>query len=307
MQLGGNMKKIIILVIIISTIAAGCSGSETENLEESNNKLNVIVSIEPQRTFVKKVTGELADINVVIPEGYSPANYQPSPKEIQNISSGEVYFSIGVESEKSFILPKLEDLNKEIEFIDLQKKVMEKYEALHIDEDDNDHDHDHEEGEIDPHIWLSPKRVVTIVEVVRDYMIENDEVNKEEYNENAKKYIQELNKLNEDLVDTFKELETKAFIIYHPAFSYFASDYGLQMVTIEEDGKEATAKRIQKVVDFAIENDIKVVFYQNEFDSSQANIIANEIDGEVVEVAPLSGNYIENMYQIRDKFAEVLE
>jgi len=301
------MKKIIILVIIISTIAAGCSGSETENLEESNNKLNVIVSIEPQRTFVKKVTGELADINVVIPEGYSPANYQPSPKEIQNISSGEVYFSIGVESEKSFILPKLEDLNKEIEFIDLQKKVMEKYEALHIDEDDNDHDHDHEEGEIDPHIWLSPKRVVTIVEVVRDYMIENDEVNKEEYNENAKKYIQELNKLNEDLVDTFKELETKAFIIYHPAFSYFASDYGLQMVTIEEDGKEATAKRIQKVVDFAIENDIKVVFYQNEFDSSQANIIANEIDGEVVEVAPLSGNYIENMYQIRDKFAEVLE
>jgi len=301
------MKKIIILVIMISTIAAGCSGSETENLEESNNKLNVIVSIEPQRTFVKKVTGELADINVVIPEGYSPANYQPSPKEIQNISSGEVYFSIGVESEKSFILPKLEDLNKEIEFIDLQKKVMEKYEALHIDEDDNDHDHDHEEGEIDPHIWLSPKRVVTIVEVVRDYMIENDEVYKEEYNENAKKYIQELNKLNEDLVDTFKELETKAFIIYHPAFSYFASDYGLQMVTIEEDGKEATAKRIQKVVDFAIENDIKVVFYQNEFDSSQANIIANEIDGEVVEVAPLSGNYIENMYQIRDKFAEVLE
>ncbi len=301
------MKKIIILFIMISTIAAGCSGSETENLEESNNKLNVIVSIEPQRTFVKKVTGELADINVVIPEGYSPANYQPSPKEIQNISSGEVYFSIGVESEKSFILPKLEDLNKEIEFIDLQKKVMEKYEALHIDEDDNDHDHDHEEGEIDPHIWLSPKRVVTIVEVVRDYMIENDEVNKEEYNENAKKYIQELNKLNEDLVDTFKELETKAFIIYHPAFSYFASDYGLQMVTIEEDGKEATAKRIQKVVDFAIENDIKVVFYQNEFDSSQANIIANEIDGEVVEVAPLSGNYIENMYQIRDKFAEVLE
>jgi len=301
------MKKIIILFIMISTIAAGCSGSEKENLEESNNKLNVIVSIEPQRTFVKKVTGELADINVVIPEGYSPANYQPSPKEIQNISSGEVYFSIGVESEKSFILPKLEDLNKEIEFIDLQKKVMEKYEALHIDEDDNDHDHDHEEGEIDPHIWLSPKRVVTIVEVVRDYMIENDEVNKEEYNENAKKYIQELNKLNEDLVDTFKELETKAFIIYHPAFSYFASDYGLQMVTIEEDGKEATAKRIQKVVDFAIENDIKVVFYQNEFDSSQANIIANEIDGEVVEVAPLSGNYIENMYQIRDKFAEVLE
>ncbi|MFO7887150.1 MAG: zinc ABC transporter substrate-binding protein [Eubacteriales bacterium] len=302
------MKKLIILIIIIITIATGCS-SNRDNLQESNNSLNVIVSIEPQRTFVKKVTGELANINVVIPEGYSPANYQPSPKEIQDISSGEVYFSIGVESEKSFILPKLGDLNKEIELIDLQKKVIKKHEVLHIDDQDQDedHGHGHEEGEIDPHIWLSPKRVITIVEIVRDYMIENDEANKKEYNENASEYIKELNNLNEDLVDTFKGLENKAFIIYHPAFSYFASDYGLEMITIEEDGKEATAKRIQKVVDFALENDIKVIFYQNEFDSSQANIIANEIDGEVVEVAPLSGNYIENMYKIRDKFAEVLK
>jgi zinc transport system substrate-binding protein len=79
------------------------------------------------------------------------------------------------------------------------------------------------------------------------------------------------------------------------------------MVTIEEDGKEATAVRIQNVVDFAKENNIKVVFYQEEFDSSQAKIIAQEIGGEVVEVAPLSGDYIENMNEIKNKFKKVLE
>jgi zinc transport system substrate-binding protein len=302
------MKKIIVLLIITLVFTVGCS-ADTEEINQENDKtMNIIVSIQPQKTFVEKVVGDLANVNVVIPQGYSPANYQPSPKEIQDISDGDVYFSIGVESEKAFIIPKLKDLNEEIILVNLQKKVMENHEPLFIGEGHENHDdHDHEEGEVDPHIWLSPKRVVTIIEVIRDYMIEIDSSNKDIYNKNANEYIKQLQELDEELENTFSQLKTKAFIIYHPAFSYFADDYNLDMVTIEEDGKEATAVRIQNVVDFAKENNIKVVFYQEEFDSSQAKIIAQEIGGEVVEVAPLSGDYIENMNEIKNKFKKVLE
>ncbi len=300
------MKKLIILVIILALFTAGCSGSYIDESQEGERGIKIIVSIEPQKTFVEKVTGDLANVNVVIPQGYSPANYQPSPREIQDISNGDVYFSIGVESEKAFIIPKLKDLNEDIELIDLQEKIKEKYELIYI-EDEHDDDHDHAEGDVDPHIWLSPKRVITIVEAIRDYMVEVDSTNKSQYTDNAEEYIIELKKLDQELRTTFEELDTKAFIIYHPAFSYFAKDYDLEMITIEEAGKEATAVRIQNVVDFAKDNDIKVVFYQDEFDSSQAKIIANEINGEVVEVTPLSGDYINNMYEIRDKFNEVLK
>ncbi|MDW7667189.1 MAG: zinc ABC transporter substrate-binding protein [Bacillota bacterium] len=300
------MKKSIIIIIILVSFMVGCGNSSIDKSQEDKNRINIIVSIEPQKTFVEKVTENLVDIKVVIPQGYSPANYQPSPREIQDISNGDAYFSIGVESEKAFIIPKLKDFNEDMELIDLQKKVKEKHELLYIEEEHND-DHDHDEGDIDPHIWLSPKRVITIVEAVRDYMVEIDSDNKSKYTDNAQEYINELEKLDRDLINTFKELDTKAFIIYHPAFSYFAKDYGLEMITIEEAGKEATAIRIQNVVDFAKANDIKVVFYQDEFDSSQAKIIADEIDGEAVEVNPLSGDYINNMYEIRDKFAQVLK
>ncbi len=299
------MKKIIVLIIIITLFITGCGGNSIDESQKDEKGINIIVSIEPQKTFVEKVTGDLADINVVIPQGYSPANYQPSPIEIQDISNGDVYFSIGVESEKAFIIPKLKDLNEDIELINLQEKVKEKYELLYIEEEHND-DHEHDEGDVDPHIWLSPKRVITIVETIRDYMVEIDSDNKSQYINNAEEYIAELEKLDQDLKRTFEELDTKTFIIYHPSFSYFAKDYGLEMITIEEAGKEATAAKIQNVVDFARSNDIRVVFYQDEFDSSQAIVIANEIDGEVVEVTPLSGNYIDNMYEIRDKFEKVL-
>jgi len=275
---------------------------------DEEEKIKIIVSIEPQKTFVEKVVGDLGKVTTVIPPGYSPANYQPSPKEIEDISSGDIYFSIGVESEKSFILPKLKDLNENIILVSLQEEVIKKHDPLYIGEHSDSHDdHEHEEGEVDPHIWLSPKRAVTIVESIRDHMIDIDETHETHYIENAQKYIEELEALDEEIEESLKGLKNKSIIIYHPAFSYFAEDYGLNMITIEEDGKEATAKRIQSVVDFAKNNSVKVVFYQDEFDSSQAKIIAQEIGGEVVEVSPLSGNYIENMREIRDKFLKVWE
>jgi zinc transport system substrate-binding protein len=303
------MKKlfVILMILIITTTSVSCTNGTVDQSGEEN-KINIIVSIEPQKTFVEKVVGELGKVTTVIPRGYSPANYQPSPKEIEDISNGDIYFSIGVESEKSFILPKLKDLNSDIKLIDLQNEVSKYHESLYIGENEEVHDdHGHEEGEIDPHIWLSPKRVIKIVEIIRDQMIDMDEIHEPHYRENAEKYIEELETLDKEIEESLKGLENKSFIIYHPAFSYFAEDYGLNMITIEEDGKEATAKRIQAVVDFAKSNNVKVVFYQDEFDSSQAKIIAEEIKGEVVEVTPLSENYIENMREIRDKFLKVWE
>jgi zinc transport system substrate-binding protein len=299
------MKKLYIILIVLIVLLTACASDEADESQIEDGKFNIIVSVEPQKTFVEKVVGEMGNVRVVIPKGYSPANYQPSPQEIEDISNGEIYFSIGVESEKSFILPKLEDLNDDIILVDLQEEVLKNYEPIYLG--NHDDDHDHEEGEIDPHIWLSPKRVITIIESIRDQMIAIDEIHELEYIENAQEYIDELKDLDREIEESLLGLENKAFIIYHPAFGYFAEDYGLEMVTIEEDGKEATAKRIQSVVDFAKENKIKVVFYQDEFDSSQAKIIADEIGGEVVEVAPLSGDYINNMREIKDKFIEVWE
>jgi len=299
------MKKIYILLIILIISLTACSTGDTDISSSDEGKLNIIVSVEPQKTFVEKVTGELGNVTVVIPRGYSPANYQPSPQEIQNISNGDIYFSIGVESEKSFILPKLKDLNADIKLVNLQEEVTKHHEPLYLG--NHDDDHDHQEGEVDPHIWLSPKRVITIIESIRDQMIAEDEIHELEYKENAQTYINELKELDREIEESLTGLKNKAFIIYHPAFSYFAEDYGLDMITIEEEGKEATARRIQAVVDFAKDNNIKVIFYQDEFDSSQAKIIAEEIGGEVVEVAPLSGDYINNMREIKDKFIKVWE
>lgn len=286
------MKKLL-MIIFISLIFVGC---------EEKSKLTVAVSIMPQETFVQKVSGDLVDIVVMIPPGASPANYEPSPKEMAMFNEAELYFHIDVAAEENILK------TAEIPLVDLADIVDEVYPARYFDETvDEDADHDHDHTGRDPHIWLSPKRVIVMVEAIRDELIAVDGENEHIYRENAENYIEELRLLDQELNDTFNKLEKRAFIIYHPSYGYFADDYDLEMIAIEDEGKAATIKNIEQVIEYAVNNHIKFIFYQEEFDSQQAELIAKEINGTTIKVAPLSGDYINEMRFIATQLKEILD
>lgn len=304
------MKKIIVLitVVMLSMMLISCSDNNSGDESGGFEGVRVAVSIVPQERFVKEVGKDLVDVAGMIPAGASPANYQPTPRQMQKLSEADLYFSIGVASERANIIPKIHDINEGIRVVYLEEEVAGVYPLLILD----DHDHEGETHandleEADPHIWLSPKRAILMIEVIRDSLVEIDGENGETYRKNAEEYIGKLKSLDTRLEETFRGLDRKAFIIYHPSYGYFADDYGLEMVTVEENGKEATVDRLKDIIDFAREREIKVIFYQDEFDSSQAETIAKEIEGTAVEVSPLSYDYIEAMDDILDKLQPVLK
>ena len=296
------MRKLF-LFLILGIILINSGACTTRIIDDS--KLNIAVSIVPQETFVKAVGGDLVDVITMIPPGYSPANYQPTPMQIIDFSEADLYLSIGVPAEKANILPKAAELNKNIKIVPLADKVSAVY-SHHIISESGHNEENHTHIERDPHIWLSPKRVMVMIDVIKDELILLDPDNKSIYEKNAANYIAQLKSVDKEIVEILKGLNQKSFIIYHPAFGYFADDYGLKMVTIEENGKETTVKQIQTVIDFAKKENIKVIFYQEEFDGHQAEIIAKEIGGATVQVAPLSPNYIDNLISIANTFKQVL-
>ncbi len=278
-------------------LLAGCSlDRETAAPGNKSAKTIVAVSIVPEQTFVKVVAGNLVDVVVMVPPGSNPENYAPTPQEMAKLSDASLYFAIGVPAERTNILPSIKDLNPQIKVVDLTESVAAVYP-----------DREFTPGERDPHIWLSPKRARVIVDTIANELSNIDPVNAGYYRLNAQNYQQQLEELDLTIKSTLNELEQKTFIVYHPALGYFAEDYDLQMLAIEEEGKEATAKHIQEVIDQANNNGIKVVFYQASVSSKQADAIAQDIGGYTEQIDPLAADYTSNLQKIADTFARVLQ
>ncbi len=294
-------SMVLLIGIVMSGVLSGCSR------ETPSDKISVAVSVAPQKAFVEAIVGDNMDVVTLIPPGASPTNYQPSPREMTALEKASVYFAIGVPTEEGNILPLVEANYSDVDIVHLADLVEDVYEARyfedehdhededHEDEDHEDEDHeDHDHTGRDPHIWLSPKRVVVMVYEMVDVLVELDPEHADEYKQNADVFINELMGLDQEIKDILGN-ESLEFIIMHPSLGYFADDYGLEMVAIEEDGKNATSDHLQEVIEYAVQHDIHTVFYQSEFDSSQAATISEEINGSVVELDVLSEDYLDNL------------
>lgn len=269
---------------------SGCSNTSTS--EALSNKPIIAVSIVPEQTFVEAVCGDLVQVVTIVPPGYSPESYEPTPKELAQLSDASLYFSIGVPVEEASILPSLGD----IKVVSLAKEAAAVYPERTF-----------ESGERDPHIWLSPKRVKVMIEAIEREMASLDPTNSKTYEKNAAEYIAQLDALDKQISAALEGVQNKQFIVYHPAFGYLAEDYGLTMVALEEEGKEATAKHLEEMVDLAKAENIKVIFYQEEIDSSQSAAFAEEIGGKTMQLSPLAANYIENLKNMAEVLSEVME
>lgn len=286
--------KIKILTLFLAAVLcfsfSGC-GKNAEKEKESGKKI-IAVSIVPEATFVEKVCGDNFEIVTMIPPGASPETYEPTPQEMQRLEQAEVYFSIGVPAEENSILP---SVSADTEIISLHTMVGRSHKELKIGE------------ERDPHIWLSPKRAMAMVAIIGEVLSEKDPQNKEKYAENVTNYISELEALDEKVRSIFGEKTGGKFIAFHPAFGYFADDYGLTMYALEEHGKEATAKRLADMADLAKKENIKTVFYQAENAGKQAEAFAEEIGGKAISLEPLAADYINNIRKMAKSISEAIK
>ena len=289
------MKKIMLVVVsavMLLSLAACQSADVAAEPAKTEPALTVAVGIVPEAAFVQAVAGDLVSVVTMVPPGSSPANYQPTAAEMQALSDAAIYFTLQMPTEKANILPKVTEFNKNIQIVDLRAAAAAVYPLLSGDGEELDAS---ATESVDPHLWLSPKRAMVMVQTIADQLSAVDAANKDTYQANAADYVAQLKTLDSEIQTAVSKLANKSFLIYHAAYGYFAHDYGLTMVALENEGKPATAESLQAVIDYAKQNQITTVFYQEEFDDSQAATVAEEIGGVVQKVAPLSIDYIQGL------------
>jgi len=302
----------VLLGIVMLTFSSGCSPDRTKIEKNTENKevLNITVSIDPQKYFVEQIGGDLVKVNVMVPAGVEPHNYEPRPKQLRNVAVSEAYIIVGGDSFEKAWMPKIKSANKNLKIIDSGRGIT----RIKMTEDHHHHHHhhhsdeeaEHEEKGIDPHIWLSPELVKIQAQNIYSALIKLDPENQTEYQQNLEEFIAELEKLDREIENNLEAIENRKFIVFHPAWSYFAKEYDLEQIPIEVEGTEPSAAELKELIEEAREENIKIIFVEPQFSQRSARVIAKEIDGTVIAIDPLAENWSKNLLKVSEIFAREL-
>jgi zinc transport system substrate-binding protein len=273
------MRQILYYGILILAISA-CN----RNMSVTD-KAVISVSILPQKYFIEQIVGEYFEVNVLIPPGASPATYEPVPQQIADLEKSIAYFKIGYIGFENSWMNKILSVNKEMALFDLSQGIEL------IREAELSHGDHHHQGGIDPHIWLSPKRVKIIAENIYMAMVQIDPDREQIYHENYLQFMGILDTLDLKIEQMVTDFKGRSFIVFHPALTYLAADYGLEQIAIEWEGKEPSPGHLMELIDHGRKENIKVVLVQEQFDMDNARTIAEELDGRIIRINPLDEDW----------------
>lgn len=300
------------------------------------DKLQVFVSVLPQRYFVQQIGKELVHVEVMVQPGASPATYEPKSRQMARISGAQIYFAIGVPFERVW-LPRISASNQEMVLVHtdqgIEKLIMSSHHHHDAPADSHDHGadtkhddgheetaqhHDHKKGhahgeehaatqEKDPHIWLSPplvkKQALTMLKALQHI----DPARSKVYETNYRQFVSRIDALDHKLKLTFGGNKGLQFMVFHPSWGYFAESYGLRQIPIEIEGKDPKPAQLKALIEHAREEGIRVIFAQPQFSSKSATLIAKAIGGQVVFADPLAADWMANLLEVADKFKAALK
>ncbi|WP_416989451.1 metal ABC transporter solute-binding protein, Zn/Mn family [Alistipes dispar] len=279
------MNKAIFSLLIAGFLSA-CSP------QPASQEKTLYVSILPMRSLVKEIVGEDFRIEVLVPPGASPETFEPTPRQFIGLNEAQLVFNVGLLEFETALLDKIEDRTK---IVDLSRGIVRiEGSCAHAGRNGSDHAHG-----VDPHVWTSPRALQRMAENAYE-AIHARWPDSAKYTANHARLQEELRQLDLRTAEKIARSGIRYFIIYHPALTYYARDYGLRQEAVEADGKEPSAKRLTALIRQARKDGIGRILYQNQFPVSVVETIARDIGAECTEIDPLREDAIANIDSITD-------
>jgi zinc transport system substrate-binding protein len=288
-----------IAFVVVQPLCAPAGGQGPSQQGE----LMAFVSIGPQRYLVQSIAGTRIRVEVLVQSGQDAHTFEPTPKQMTQLSRAKLYFRSGVAFEQSLI-PRIRSSNPQLKIIDTQAGI----ELREIEAGDHEGEQggDHDQYGLDPHIWLSPLLAKRQARTIRDALIEADPDGRGVYEAGYASLAAELDSLHEEIALALAPYRGAEIFVYHPAYGYFTDEYGLRQVAVETGGSEPSAQQLARLIERARQRKIQIVFVQPQFSRTGAEAVAEAIGGVVVPLDPLAEDYVKNLREMAQKIAAAL-
>lgn len=278
------MKKFLVLTLLIFlSLLYSCN-----KIENNDDKIKIAVTILPFADLVKNIGGDLVDVIVMIPPGVEPHTFEPTPQQLKELSNTKLYFRVGnvLEFENHW-LDKVKSNAKSIEFIDCSKNITI------IDNN--------------PHYWTGIDESKIIIENIHSALINKFPEQKQAFDDNKFAYLNKIDSVENIYKHDLFLLKGKILLDYHPAWIYLTNAYGIIEMSIEQEGNEPKPDDLKKIINIAKEKKIKAIFVSPQFDKSNAETIAKEINASLIEINPLPEKFLDNFQDVAKKIIENLK
>jgi zinc transport system substrate-binding protein len=274
-------KKYLILIIIISVFLFAGVRLKKANLGliSKEEKIGVVVSILPLAEFVEQVGKDKVEVTVIVPPGADPHLFELTPVQLKKISQAQLYVEVG------------SGLNFELTWMDkiklIYKDMLICNSSIGITLVDKD-----------PHIWLSPRNAKTMVENISEALIKIDPLSQKYFKKNSIEYINKLDILDKEIKARLEGVKNRRFISYHPAWGYFAKEYDLIQIAIENEGKEPSAASLAHIIDQTRAFNISIILVSPQYNMKSAEVVAKEVGAQIIIADDLSMDYINNLRKL---------
>lgn len=278
------MRNFIYILIILCLSA--CKPSA-----QAEQKPTITVTLEPLRYFTEAIAGDQYQVVSMVPKGSSPETYDPTPQQLVALNKSQAYFRIGHIGFEQTWMDRLASNSPQLKFFDTSKGIDLIHTAGH---QHGDHYH---AGGVEPHVWNSTNNAIILAENIYQALSELDTSYQSYYKERLDSLKQTIQQTDRTIRELLQKVD-RTFLIYHPALSYFARDYGLKQISIEDEGKEPSPAQLKTLIETCRKENIHVIFVQQEFDIRNAQLIADELGVTIIPINPLSYDWPTEMINV---------
>ena len=264
----------------------GCkSNQQKAGMAESNAKPTVTVTIPPYQYFVDKIAGDKVDVNVMVSNGNNPETYEPNAQQMMELSNSALYLKVGSIGFEQTWMKKLQDNAPDMKVLDTSVGIKPAQTPG---------------GNIDPHVWMSCKNARIISSNIFKALCQLEPENKTFFQKNYQQLLSSIDRQDSIIRKSFKDNPemVRKFVIYHPNLTYFARDYQLEQLAIEEEGREPSAAQLKSLIERARKQKIRYCLIQAEFANRNTTTFIKESQTKAMDINPLQADWANAMKEV---------
>ena len=284
------MKRFLYL-IILCIILAGCKGTPQKQADSGKTSgkekpaVTVTVTISPYKYFVDQIAKGKVDVNVMVSNGNNPETYEPYAQQMMELSKSALYLKVGSIGFEQTWMKKLQDNAPDMKVIDTSTGITPAKTPG---------------GNTDPHVWMSCKNARIISSNIFKALCQLEPENKTFFQKNYQQLLCSIDRQDSIVRKSFKDNPemVRKFVIYHPILTYFARDYQLEQLAIEEEGREPSAAQLKSLIERARKEKIRYCLIQAEFANRNTTTFIRESHTKAMDINPLQADWANAMKEV---------